>query len=554
MLTLAIEFLTGSAVLTDASSRERTEWPPHPARVFMALVAAHYENAPLQSDAAEAHEMWAAERRALLWLESAGAPAMRWPSGNGRDVVKMYVPVNDASVPANPLKVRDSELRSSTDVLPDRRSRQERTFPTIHVGNGPENAVYLYWPDAPRLVVDALARLAAKTARIGHSSSLVRVWIAGLEAPGPTHQAGGGNSNATPHRLRVPAAGLLEELDQRYNAGGIEAFFRIRDTITNGKPAQKQAAKDEYAAMFGTPWTSSSRNNPPVRLWPSVAVTAPYFPLECNNNEPDSAPYDSELIILTKQDGPALGLEATALLTTALRGYLLEGSETKPEWYTGHKTSGGPADGPHLAILPLAYVGGEHADGHVMGLALAIPSSVPSQDRAAQLHDRLFDGTGAEKEICLNMGRVGVWSLILETRSKPARTLRPSAWTAPSKVWASVTPVVLDRHPKHDPSDPAEREAWRNEVAGLIKESCRRGGLPVPVRVDIDKTCWFRGAPRSRPGSGGMPLMPVKAGTAPRQQIHVLLQFAHDVRGPLFLGAGRYRGYGLCKPLGPDHA
>ena len=33
-LAIAWEYLTGYAVATDPSTRDRAEWPPHPARVF----------------------------------------------------------------------------------------------------------------------------------------------------------------------------------------------------------------------------------------------------------------------------------------------------------------------------------------------------------------------------------------------------------------------------------------------------------------------------------------------------------------------------------------
>jgi len=69
MFALGIDFITGVAVMTDAASREKAEWPPHPARVFMALVAAHYETKPLPEDGAAAEQAWARERDALEWLE-----------------------------------------------------------------------------------------------------------------------------------------------------------------------------------------------------------------------------------------------------------------------------------------------------------------------------------------------------------------------------------------------------------------------------------------------------------------------------------------------------
>ena len=94
MFALGIDFITGVAVMTDAASREKAEWPPHPARVFMALVAAHYETKPLPEDGSDAEQGWSLERSALEWLEGQGAPQMSWPEASPRDVVKVYVPVN----------------------------------------------------------------------------------------------------------------------------------------------------------------------------------------------------------------------------------------------------------------------------------------------------------------------------------------------------------------------------------------------------------------------------------------------------------------------------
>jgi hypothetical protein len=83
-------------------------------------------------------------RAALEWLEGQGAPQMNWPEASPRDVVKVYVPVNDAGVPQNPARVKESEMRAALGVMPDQRSRQERTFPTLHIdGEGPARHVHL---------------------------------------------------------------------------------------------------------------------------------------------------------------------------------------------------------------------------------------------------------------------------------------------------------------------------------------------------------------------------------------------------------------------------
>ena len=552
MFALGIDFITGVAVMTDAASREKAEWPPHPARIFMALVAAHYESQPLPEDGPEAEAAWARERAALEWLETQGAPQMSWPEASPRDVVKVYVPVNDTGVSANPARVKESEIRSALGVMPDQRSRQERTFPALHIGgDAPERYVFLSWPDAEPTseILTALTGLTRKVTRIGHSSSLALVWVS--EAKNLPSLAYGPNLKANKTRrgvqLRIPAPGFLAELDQCFNAGEIGAFFDLSQAIADGKGKAKEQAKAAFEKRFGEAWTRTA--SAPVRLRPSPGRTAHYSRVEELEDRSIASSFDSELLVLTKQEGPVLGLESTAALTAALRGYLLQAGEGKPEWFTGHSAAGEPSTRGHMALFPLAFVGTEHADGHIMGLAVAFPRAVPAAERAACLRGRLFAPSGEDLQLDLQMGKLGTWTLRREERSLPSLALRSATWCEPSSVWASVTPVVLDRHPKHDQR--TERVEWRDEVAASIAQSCERQGLPQPDLIDVDKTSWHRGAPRSKPGPNGMPWLPVKEGAAPRQQVHVLIQFPCEVQGPLLLGAGRFRGYGLCKPLGP---
>jgi CRISPR-associated protein Csb2 len=549
MFAFGIDFITGMAVMTDPSSRENAEWPPHPARVFMALVAAHYETKPLPDDGTVAAAAWQRQRSALEWLESLGAPMMAWPAESRRDIVKVYVPVNDAGVPGKPGGVKQSELRSALGVMPDCRSRQERTFPAVYVnGDDARRLVFLNWPDAVPVPEcrNALETLASAVTRIGHSSSLVRMWVCEGEVPSTYQPAATKGKAVKGIPLRVPAAGFLAELDQRYNAEDIDAFFELSEAIAARTGKAKEQAKAAFEERFGMAWSRTA--SAPVRQRPSTGRTVTYVPI-CNA-EPQivQSIFDSELLVLTKQDGPTLGLEASAALTSALRGLLLKNSEGLPAWFTGHNTQGGPSTGGHMAILPLAYVGAEHADGHIMGLALAFPRSVSDAERAACLRGRIFGPSGEDLDLKLVMGSIGEWTLRREERSVPPIALRSLSWNEPSTVWASVTPVVLDRHPKRDYRD--ERAAWRDEVAALIAKSCEQQKLPKPVSIDVDKTSWHRGAPRSRPGPNGMPWLPTKDGAAQRQQVHVLIEFPCEVEGPLLLGAGRFRGYGMCKPLG----
>jgi CRISPR-associated protein Csb2 len=60
-VTVSIQLLSGSYEASEVEDRERAEWPPHPARVFCALVAASHGER---------------DRAALEWLESRPAPVI----------------------------------------------------------------------------------------------------------------------------------------------------------------------------------------------------------------------------------------------------------------------------------------------------------------------------------------------------------------------------------------------------------------------------------------------------------------------------------------------
>ena len=83
-----VNFLTGRFVATCHNDRRQPEWPPHPARLFSALVAAW----------ADADEPDPSERAALEWLESQPPPGIYASEAVPRRVVSHFVPVNDASV------------------------------------------------------------------------------------------------------------------------------------------------------------------------------------------------------------------------------------------------------------------------------------------------------------------------------------------------------------------------------------------------------------------------------------------------------------------------
>ncbi|HWU87141.1 MAG TPA: type I-U CRISPR-associated protein Csb2, partial [Kofleriaceae bacterium] len=98
MLALTIELLSGRYVATAYNDRDRVEWPPHPARVFSALVSTWADEDPRGPDGE-------AELAALEWLEQQSPPeilASPIAQAGARSVVTVFVPVNDVGVIAAP--------------------------------------------------------------------------------------------------------------------------------------------------------------------------------------------------------------------------------------------------------------------------------------------------------------------------------------------------------------------------------------------------------------------------------------------------------------------
>jgi CRISPR-associated protein Csb2 len=480
VLALGIRYLNGFVAASEPDSRERPEWPPHPARVFMALAAAHFETG--------AHP---GERRALEWLECLGPPALRAPEAAPRALVRHFVPVNDK--PGGSTAVIQSIPQLTRD-------RQERTFARAWLDG---EVVYLVWPgaEAGAPVARALDALAGKVTRIGHSMSLVQMWVATPEEVGPVNWLP--DDDRAEVSLRVPGPGTLADLERRYNA---EAVRRLRPSIA-------------HFQGYARPRTPADAAHPPGSVFSSQLVV---FTLEAR-----SGPF------------AALGLQAVLQVVQRWREALVSQANDAPdrvrEIVSGHDPSGAPLEGPHLALVPLAFVGHPHADGHLLGLAAALPAALTPEERRQVL--RVL---GRVHE--LKLGALGVWALGRDTGPRPPWNLRPEAWTAHPRGathWATVTPVAFDRHPKA-----RDRAASQREVAEMIAAACVAIGLPRPREVVVTPVSAHLGVPPAH----AFPRLQRKDGTE-RRHAHAILVFERPVVGPVLIGAGRYRGYGACRPI-----
>lgn len=524
MTTLGIHYLTGYVVANDRTQSERPEFPPHFGRVFMAMAAAYFETRGNEE-----------ERAALEWLEAAGAPSIKAGTGYPRSAnsssryepVKTYVPVND-------------KLEPGAGIL--LRSRQSRSFPTMRLD---DPFVYLRWQaDIPEDLRGALERLCRKVTRIGHSSSLVQMWLAD-EAAVPDVECWQPDDTSSDMRMRIAEPGTLAYLESAFRQKEIEEFWRLSASL---ETATGKLKKEIKARLQEFPKEGPTPARPILTRWQGYVKPAK----SDEKTDIHQSPFDPDLIIFTpKVEQRVFGLEATVQLTSALRDASMKAvGQNVPEWLSGHQADGKSSLKPHAAFFPLPFVGAKYADGHIMGLAMAVPREIESgsETREAVLRrviaPLLFNDSGEEKAVKLWRNKDGhavwEWKLEREKRDFPPVSLRARTWTRASKEWASVTPVVLHHYPKRG------RE---NDVERIVLEAFESAGLPCPVSLRVQPVSFFEGAGHVK----SMPEFTEGGEKMCRYQVHVVARFETPVQGPVLVGRGRFRGYGLMRPVEAQH-
>ncbi len=513
MFALGIRYLNGWATASDVANRDQVEWPPHPGRIFMAMAAAYFHN-----------EKNPGEQAALEWLEKLDPPEVYAGGCEARRVVTHFVPVNDKPGPAKAV------LQSAPGLT---RTRQPRTFARAWLSS---DTVYLVWPEvtAKSSIAENLAKLTQRVSRIGHSSSLVQMW---MESEPPANQSAlVPDDSRADRRFRVPTPGTLRYLEERYNGGALEAYGAL-------KVAELEALDKKTRAKIRKELRETYQNQPPVSLRPELSQWQGYA--LAKPESPSKMPgtfFDPNLLIyrLIRESGSyrSLELATTLRLTTLLRKAMVRVASGQgrplPESIIGHRPNGLPSESPHMAMLPLGFVGSEYADGKLMGIALALPRDLTTVERKA-----LLVTLAAIKQ--LKLGSLGVWRLEAPSEDRPPYSLLSSAWTAATAgatEWGSITPIVLDRHAKA--KDPA---AYRDEVTGIIRRSCQRVTDQEPAHIIIGSVSPHLGTPPAH----AFPRLQRKDGSD-LCHTHATLIFNRPIIGPLFLGAGRYRGYGFCRP------
>jgi len=137
-----------------------------------------------------------------------------------------------------------------------------------------------------------------------------------------------------------------------------------------------------------------------------------------------------------------------AALTSALRKTVMSRiPDPIPAQLSGHGAPGRP----HLGFLALPDVGHEHADGHLLGVALAVPRDLPPADLTLLLRAVIMDPLS---QLRMPGGR----TLTLQYGSD-RYGLQPVRWAASargSREWVTATPLMLDGHTQRGRDEASE--------------------------------------------------------------------------------------------------
>lgn len=473
MFAIEIDLLRGVFDAGGRHDEDSPEWPPHPVRLLNGLLAS--------ADIDDAREL-----DALQWLERQPPPTIV----ASVDVVECggrssYVPTN--------------RREKNTDVygrFPGRKALGPRTWRAV----SPKDPVVRYeWPDsAPSDIADVLNEIAGRLPYLGRSTSPVVASVAAGENPD-----GATSSRWTPldageigTDLQLPSSGYIDGL--------IDAF---------------EGDRQPWSVPRATVAYGIDRAMSPS---PVGAASGPY----------------GEMIVLGFADGRRLGVGHALLIASRLREAIeshIDGGPVvlrglPPQHQRTIEEAAVRAPRHQVMIAGLPFVGSEHADGQLRGVAVMLPRDIDRDDR-----QNVLKGLVRTVENGLALGRLG--RVGLDPSVQSIRTLQVDRWTRPSRRWISATPMSANRHhrkPDHE---------W---MRAQVVESCAHLDLPVPTSVQVAPGPLIAGAERL---SARQRLRhPGKRNERVTASFHVSIEFGVDVAGPIVLGSLRRYGLGLMLP------
>ena len=465
MLAISVDLLHGTfrgdpEGTANTGALKFGEWPPSPARLFSALVAADGTREKCRvTDGAE-----------LAWFERLPPPVIHAHARpSHRHLEPRYVVKHEGSA----TKKTHQEYVGRSGALNRSGVRVSPRDPRI---------VYSWNVEPPaQAKLDALRLRAARVGYLGGSDSPVRLRVM-TRMPEST----GGNDAFVPDErgntmIYVTAPGDLQVLDRMYDA------WRERGASVS----RLQFPALRHGSRYRSPLSAEPVDRGEVVAWLRLGVA-----------------------VSGRRISTVTSLFKEAILSQYQR---IHGEP--PALLHGHGFDGHGYDIARYLALP--DVGYPRSRGRIHGLALWMPPGcgdiVSRMVRDVAFAVRELVGRGVEVAVTPR-----------EDELRPLAS-RPGRWLRPSRRWVTAVPAI---HERRRALDLAEVARW-----------CRHAGLPEPIA--------FRSA-RTPLVSGALDLAPVEVNRPGRPALpycHVELKFAQEVPGPVVIGSGRQRGFGLCIPI-----
>lgn len=485
-----------------------SDWPPSPARLFQALVAAAARAATLPPEA----------NAALEWLEKLGAPVIAAPAARRAKGFNNFVPNNDLDAVGGDIS-RIGEIRAAKRIHP---WLFDSETPVLYAWGFADS-------EEAKAQADKIREIALDLYQLGRGVDMAWGWgeiLATEEVlrerldayPGVIHRPSrGADGNA----LACPQQGSLASLILRQRKGCERFETLTAPTLTKKEPGE-------------TKMTGQLFKQPPKPRFRQVAYDCPPTFLLFDLKGPDAPWPQSEIAALAER--------IRDCAAHRLQQALPDQADRIEKVFVGKQST--EADkAARIRILPLPSIGHAHANQSIRRVLIEIPPncliSGPDIEWAFSGLPLIDDNTG---------------EVLLELVSAASRTMLKHYGVEAEKcssLWRTVTPAALPaarrridpKRLRDEAKGGAERAKEESAAAAAVFQALRHVGVTAPVAsVRVQREPFEAKGARAESFAPGTRF--------PKEKLwHTEIAFTESLTGPLVIGDGRYLGLGLLRPV-----
>ena len=480
------------------------DWPPSPARLFQALVAA-----------AALPGLDGPKCEALRWLEKLDAPTIAAPVEHKGQNVNLFVPNNDLDAKGGDIR-RIAEIRSATKRIRPRLF--DATVPLLYIWRFDDNKSQAKCICSIANGLYQLGRGVDMAWAVGELVDEARTEKLLSDYPGAIYRPSQRGKGLT---LDCPDEGSLASLEIRHKAKA-HRFTRV-----NGKTQFANAPKPRFRAVAYNSLATSLLFD----LRYTTAPGAPFapWPLRC-----------VAALVRTLRDGVCARLEQQFNGSGVVEKVLIGRNATEAD------------KALRVRVIPLPSIGHVHAHPGIRRVLVEVPPDCP-----IRVKDMAWAFAGLEMVAPVPEEETG------EILSSPVELVKADddsmlahygvAEEGAARLWRSVTSLALPEDAKRrrintvnsneEVEGGKERADEQQRACYAVLQALRHAGrCERVVGLRVQREPFSARGERAEAFASGTRF-------SKRQLWHVEIEFSEAVSGPLILGNGRYSGLGLMVPV-----